>query len=450
MDPNELINFLDPQFVPSIKCSCPEDDLYTVDNLISIDQRKYQLGFMAYRVVKPPIELHFSLKCRIELGSIKMWTQIGSLKSTGFEVHANSSDVSREYEKIGSFFNLKENCLQFVSTALGYERDGRCTVAQFYPSTRNHLRKVKNIKIYIKQTNRSCVPVLKRIEIWGKVSSLEDMEQRKQIQQIILNKAEKESAQLINDASKEENTQAAIDESVKNQLEIPEMFLDEITYEIMALPMILPSGKLIDNSSLVKHNEQEEKWGRLPSDPFTGQIFTDSRKPILDVRLKSQIDTFLLQNCDNSAVRGVPRTVGSTKKREIAAVPSNRAHRIEEITSHSNTDVKRAKLVSSAGENASGETSSMQINPVCSNSAICNVLVTRKYTKINTKPSNSLNNCFQCQTRHEPDSNSLYIIQMCSHLICRSCLVDGNVKLCKCGKEFDNFNIKKYHITREI
>lgn len=450
MEPNELINFLDPKFVPSIKCSCPEDDLYTASNLISTDQRKFQLGFMAYRVVKPPIELHFSLKCRIELSSIKMWTQIDSLKSTGFEVHANSSDVSREYEKIGSFFNLKENCLQFVSTALEYQRDGNCMAAQFYRSTRNHLRKVKNIKIFIKQTNRSCVPVLKRIEIWGKVSQLETQEQHKQIQQIISNEAGKDSVQLTNEVSKEENTHDeshAIDESANNQLEIPEMFLDEITYEIMALPMILPSGKVIDNSSLMKHNEQEVKWGRLPSDPFTGQMFTDARKPILDVRLKSQIDTFLLQNCDNLAVRGVPRTVGSTKKREIAAVATNRVRRIEEITPHSSTDMKRARLDASPVQDASN---AMQIKSVCSNNAVCNVLVTRKYTKINTKSSNSVNNCFQCQMRHEPDSNSLYIIQMCSHLICRSCLVDGNVKLCKCGREFDNFNIKKYHIAREI
>lgn len=462
MESNELVNFLEPKFGPSVKCSCIMDDLYTVDNLISADRQKNQLGFMAYRVVKPPIELHFSLKCRIELCAIKMWTQIDSLKSTGFEVHVNGDDASREYHKIGSFFNLKENSLQFVNTQYsspGYECDSSVTCAQLYPSTRIHTRKVKNIKICIKQSNRSCVPVLKRIEVWGKVSIFERNEQHQEILRLIAEADATEAVQMYGCPSTNENTspiQTIDDSTESSQMDVPETFLDEITYEIMALPMILPSGKVIDNTSLMKHNKEEERWGRLPSDPFTGQIFTDKRKPILDVRLKSQIDTFLLKNCDRSDVGSVPRTVGTLKKRkndQVTATDIN-GQDSNEGTLHANslTMSKRALLANVNEEATCSQASSSYTIPNGLDSKVQNILRTRKYTKLNKDNEETLclNNCYQCQTKHEKHSNSLYIIRLCSHLICRNCLVDGNVKLCKCGREFSNFHIRKYHITREI
>lgn len=462
MESNELVNFLEPKLGPSVKSSCITDDLYPVENLISSDRQKSQLGFMAYRVVKPPIELHFTLMCRIELCAIKMWTQIDSLKSTGFEIHVNGDDASREYHKIGSYFNLKENSLQFVNdqySSPGYECDASITSAPLYPSTRIHMRKVKNIKVCIKQSNRSCVPVLKRIEVWGKVSIFERNEQQhKQIARLISQTPTAEAVQMYGCPTTNENTPHAptIDESMNsNQVDVPEAFLDTITYEIMALPMILPSGKVIDNASLMKHNSEEEKWGRLPSDPFTGQIFTDKRKPILDVRLKSQIDTFLLKNCNRSDVSSVPRTVGTSMKRKNDQV-TEYTHAQDSIKlnrrSDSSTTDKPAISGNVSNQATSSRASSSYTISNCLDNTVQNILRTRKYTKASTNNEErmALNNCYQCQTNHESHSNSLYIIRLCSHLICRACLVDGKIKLCRCGREFSNFHIRKYHMTREI
>lgn len=54
---------------------------------------------------------------------------------------------------------------------------------------------------------------------------------------------------------------------------VPEQFLDEITYELMALPMLLPSGHFVDRSTLDKLQHTDSMYGRPPSDPFTG-IYT--------------------------------------------------------------------------------------------------------------------------------------------------------------------------------
>ncbi|XP_061065030.1 RING finger protein 37 isoform X5 [Eubalaena glacialis] len=78
--------------------------------------------------------------------------------------------------------------------------------------------------------------------------------------------------------------------------DVPEEFLDPITLEIMPYPMLLPSGKVIDQSTLEKCNRSEATWGRVPSDPFTGVAFTPHSQPLPHPSLKARIDHFLLQH----------------------------------------------------------------------------------------------------------------------------------------------------------
>lgn len=78
--------------------------------------------------------------------------------------------------------------------------------------------------------------------------------------------------------------------------DVPEEFLDPITLEIMPCPMLLPSGKVIDQSTLEKCNLSEAAWGRVPSDPFTGLAFTPQSQPLPHPSLKARIDRFLLQH----------------------------------------------------------------------------------------------------------------------------------------------------------
>eukprot|EP00116_Pleurobrachia_bachei_P005758 sb/3466020/ len=73
---------------------------------------------------------------------------------------------------------------------------------------------------------------------------------------------------------------------------IPEEFLDGITQSVMERPVILPSGNVIDQSSLERHEEEERKWGRPPSDPFTGLPFTDTRSPVHHTSLEYRITTW--------------------------------------------------------------------------------------------------------------------------------------------------------------
>lgn len=100
---------------------------------------------------------------------------------------------------------------------------------------------------------------------------------------------------------------AELDESFT----IPDDFIDPISCEVMVQPLILPSGKVIDSSTLKSHEKAELRWGRGPSDPFTGIPFSDSNKPIAASDLKSRIDKFLSDNSNVTELKNMPRTLGT-------------------------------------------------------------------------------------------------------------------------------------------
>ena len=54
----------------------------------------------------------------------------------------------------------------------------------------------------------------------------------------------------------------------------PNDFLDQLTWTIMSVPMLLPSGHNIDLSSVEKITKQAQISGRSPFDPFTGIAYT--------------------------------------------------------------------------------------------------------------------------------------------------------------------------------
>lgn len=429
------------------------------------------IPLQAYRVVKPPVELEFRLCCTIELCSIKIWSKIDSLKSTGFEIYANGDDGQSEFRKVASHFNLQENGIIFINDSIiTADNSGQedFAVKPFYSSTRNQLRKIRAVKLIIKQTAK-CVPVLKRIEIWGRVSRFATKEQKTSVNKAIveMNTQVESNSSSEHDGIYANGTNDVCDESIQTDtpsVTIPEEFLDAITYEIMALPMVLPSGKIIDSSTLVKHTENEEKWGRLPSDPFTGQPYTEARKPVLDVHLKSQIDSFLLKNCDMPEISMAARTVGSiSKRRKLAPAYEFENRRFKAIKTEfpSNTKNHSPQLttVRTATATLPNPSSSLSSLPPPSSSAslatsqqkaqsldeaIRRVLKVGKYTAVsdNCMQLGDTNNCFQCSGSV---NNLLYTITTCSHLICRKCLIDKNLNTCKCGMAFNNINVKKYH-----
>jgi len=77
---------------------------------------------------------------------------------------------------------------------------------------------------------------------------------------------------------------------------IPKEFLDEITSEVMAMPMVLPSGKVVDRSTIDKCNQSQAVYGGLSRDPFSGTVYSSTSKPVFNASLKSRIDEYVSQH----------------------------------------------------------------------------------------------------------------------------------------------------------
>lgn len=77
---------------------------------------------------------------------------------------------------------------------------------------------------------------------------------------------------------------------------IPKEFLDEITSEVMAIPMVLPSGKVVDRSTIDKCNQSQAVYGGLSRDPFSGTVYSSTSKPVFNASLKSRIDEYVSQH----------------------------------------------------------------------------------------------------------------------------------------------------------
>lgn len=90
----------------------------------------------------------------------------------------------------------------------------------------------------------------------------------------------------------------------------------------MQQPIILPSGKVIDQSTLENYGENEALWGRPLSDPFTGILLNDNYKPIFAMQLKLKIDKFLSENSDNLEIKQLPRTLGTINNINNINLPS--------------------------------------------------------------------------------------------------------------------------------
>ena len=101
----------------------------------------------------------------------------------------------------------------------------------------------------------------------------------------------------------------------EDDFEIPEEFLDGLTCEIMAMPVRLPSGNVVDECTLERFAKQEAAWGRSASDPFTAQPISASHRPVYDTALKARIDSFLLKESHRPCLQNIPRTTGPIQTR---------------------------------------------------------------------------------------------------------------------------------------
>ena len=118
------------------------------------------------------------------------------------------------------------------------------------------------------------------LQIWAELSDIVSENKKKEISSIwlALNKAKlnPQPKQIPNTKSLKRSHPESSNE-IKTVQEIPEEYVDALTFKRMNIPMLLPCGQYVDRSSLDNYNDIESKWGRRPNDPFTGLAFTGKK-----------------------------------------------------------------------------------------------------------------------------------------------------------------------------
>lgn len=272
---------------------------------------------------------------------------------------------------------------------------------------------------------------------------------------------------------------------------------------------MLPSGKVVDQSTIDKHSEEEAKWGRLPSDPFTGLEFTFNRKAILNLALKARIEKFLMENSEH--FKTVPRSLGSarvkrSKNRHVSQIanlcqPNNTFGTYSSLSKSykkttatatrsymDNTNVnttyappmKRTRLAVDADylstalkrrscdgvlSVASTATQTLATASLLFTNATAQAANNMNSGKVTSSPSSNIDKALQVAlskiTKYtempaeeiRPDvcincnsSDFAYKIQTCHHLLCRQCLVQlAQHEKCICNESFHTSDIERYH-----
>jgi len=230
--------------------------------------------------------------------------------------------------------------------------------------------------------------------------------------------------------------------------------LDAITFHVMAIPMLLPSGHNVDLGTLERYIFEEEKWGRPPNDPFTNVPFNAASKPLPNSGLKTRIDKFLADRQDDS----IPRTLGRQQQQQqqqhsdithetlILETPNTKPAGTE---THSAASTPNERLtVPSKRRKLSEHETELQSSL---DDALARILKSSSHRRQQEKTPKI--KCGLC--KHTSTEGKIYKL-VCGHFICRKCLnltdFDANTAsrpraLCGvCDKAFSKVDVALHHV----
>ncbi|NXL96566.1 RNF37 protein, partial [Tyrannus savana] len=314
-------------------------DGYEVENLISEDLARRNRGFRSEYFIKPPVHVTISFPFNIEICRINVDISSGGYQTfSGLEVYTSTSSHKTSWQSPeGPFSGLAgqpvsdKDTFTLVGKAV-LKNQSKVTFGHrgFKPRPPFHqmenvfsypgsvsqdlwnkgpasLSNVSHLKICITHVAGGGLPSIKRLEVWAQPAKSCPQEVIEGVFQVASQFLAQDAGGLKPELwtpmesdcvpfGAGDGEQHALRRLVDAVQDIPEEFLDPITLEIMTLPMLLPSGKVIDQTTLEKCNRSEASWGRVPSDPFTGVAFSQHSQPLPHPTLKARIDHFLLQH----------------------------------------------------------------------------------------------------------------------------------------------------------
>lgn len=305
-------------------------DGYESNNLLTDNPVRRARGFRAERFIKPPIDLLLMFDVPLDVFCILAES---CSSDCGLEVWVPDrppGDGQSKYDRrlsLGRISTPPQTVARFRNEALWHRvGHGKCRgswlasrpVKEFCDASMQQCRslfKVRSLALRIYYVQGPSSPGLRSLEVWALPSAGCSREEKNVIFQAI-SKLERGSLQqakpshpassadcsgqrkeLVSGEGREERN------ALRTIRQGPKEFYDEITFELMSRPMLLPSGHNVDASTLEKLAATDAQWGRQAIDPFTGVRLSFTCQPLANVGLKARIDDFLLKSCPTTVER---------------------------------------------------------------------------------------------------------------------------------------------------
>ncbi|KAI1900137.1 hypothetical protein AGOR_G00046920 [Albula goreensis] len=296
-----VVDFCLPHFETTVHCNKLSADGYDVSNLLSGDPCVRRRGFKLEYFLRPPVQvtLRFRVKVEVCRVDVQLWPQGMDQggASRGLEIHTASHTQGRGPQD--AHFLLVGRC------ELKDEQK-----SELWSRGAGSLGTVTQLRVTLLNGGAGSPLGLRALAVWGRPARCcppQEVERIAQAHQNSLKPPNPKPAPL------HPQTPPPADSS---GTPVPEEFLDPLTQEVMSLPLLLPSGVVIDSCSLEEYQRQEATWGRPPNDPFTGVPFCPRAQPLPCPELKARIDRFLLQGGAVAAGGATEGRLGRGTQRE--------------------------------------------------------------------------------------------------------------------------------------
>ena len=292
-------------------------------------------GFLADPLQRPPIDIYIRFPFNLDIKHIYLGPSIGHHRSTLIEISvhhrriderlswlidpsakSNLFDIQRQsFSRIAQILNDDETTRRIELVDHDTEQTDAHN-AKYRFSSNLHLTSCSTVKLTIKRSYRLSSCAIKYLQIWGSLAN------------VIPTAVKVKLLQIISPQPSVATCLPRLDPSATD--DVPSDFLDALTFEVMLIPMLLPSDYLIDRSTLEKCIAEDRRWCRTPRDPFTLVPFTDVTQPTVAQQLKVRIDQFLNERQNDPRFRNHARLLDASRRSTNVNFLSNkRKHRDE-------------------------------------------------------------------------------------------------------------------------
>ncbi|XP_051964971.1 RING finger protein 37 [Xyrauchen texanus] len=311
-----VLNLCMQHFQTSVQCNKLCVDGYDVSNLLSGDPIVRRRGFKLEYFLRPPFHVTLSFRVKMELSRVDVelwpWGMDQGKTSRRLEI-LTCSDIPVQLERDTGQFKLVAHCDLQKEAQVCFlhptfrprapfadpppQPSPQAKLLEFWNRGPQSLGSVAHLRVSIPYSGAGSSLGIKSLAVWGLPARCCPPSELEMIREAHLNNLKTNTP--LDVPSKPDFVPA--------DTPVPEEFLDPLTQELLVFPMILPSGMVIDNSTLEEYQKREATWGRLPNDPFTGVPFTQTSKPLPNPLLKSRIDRLALQTgCTGLGARNNP------------------------------------------------------------------------------------------------------------------------------------------------